>query len=108
MVTDIRVNEDIDIYLDSANDLATISGIEQLEQSTALDVLGQVRNFSGGRLTGESVGLLEERVQESLQSDPQIDRIISVTVSRYDKDTGDVALDVVVTENEDFTIELTL
>lgn len=108
MVTDLRVNDDIDVYIDQANDLATISGIEQLEQSTGLDVLNQVRQFSGGKLTGESVGLLEERVRVSLQSDPQIDRIITVSVSEYNRETGDVALDVVATENDDFTIELTL
>lgn len=108
MVTDLRVNDDIDVYIDQANDLATISGIEQLEQSTGLDVLNQVRQFSGGKLTGESVGLLEERVRASLQSDPQIDRIITVSVSEYNRETGDVALDVVATENDDFTIELTL
>jgi hypothetical protein len=108
MVTDIRINKHLDIYLDAANDLATISGLEQLEQSTLLDVLGEVKDFSGGRLTSNNFGLLEERVRESLQSDPQIDTIIDVTVSVYNRDTGSVTLDVTATENEEFSIELIL
>lgn len=107
MVTDLRINDDLDVYLDGANDLATISGLEQLEQSTALDVLNQVQQFSGGRLTGTNVGLLEERVRRSLESDPQIDTVVDVSVTDYNRNTGAVALDVRVTDSN-FTIELNI
>ena len=108
MVTDLRLDENLDTFLDGANDLATISGIDQLEQSTALDVLNQAQQFSGGRLTGTNVGLLEERVRTSLESDPQIENVVNVSVAEYNTDTGAVQLDVVVTNNDNFTIELIL
>jgi len=59
-------------------------------------------------LTGTNVGLLEERVRTSLESDPQIENVVNVSVAEYNTDTGAVQLDVVVTNNEDFTIELIL
>lgn len=104
--TDLAVTEDLDLYIDGSNDLATISGLGQLQQSVALDVLDVTREFVGGRLTGRNVGLLEERVQRSLERDEQLSQVKTVNVVEYDRSDESVTMEVLVIDDEDFEITL--
>lgn len=107
MPTDLDINQDKDVRLDGANDLALTSGQDQVEQSVGLDVLDVTRKFVGSEITGSSIGLLEERVKESLNSDEQVGEVLSVDVTEYDREANSVILDVTVLEAEDFSLELT-
>lgn len=104
--TDIALSEDLDIFLDGANDIATISGIDQLEQSVAVDVLDATREFIGGPVTGPSLGLLEERVEQSLRRDEQLSQVKTVNVVQYDEGNNSIEMDVFVIDDDDFTIEV--
>lgn len=104
--TDVDLNTDKDIHLDGANDLALTSGIEQLQQSVAIDVFDELQNFIGGRLTGETLGLLEERVRQALDDDPQLSTVRSVDILEYNRGTQSVTISIEVIDDEDFTIEL--
>lgn len=104
--TDILLTEDMDIRLDAANDLATISGIQQLEQSVALDVLDVLQQFVGNRLTGQNVGLLEEQVTSALQRDEQLSEVQTVNVRTYNEESGVVEAEVHVVGDDNFTLEL--
>jgi len=106
MTTDLLIDEDLDIVIDTTNDLGTVSGIQQLEQSVAIDVLDVTRQFVGSRLTGSQVGLLEERVLRSLEDDEQVGEVLDVVVSQYDEAAQSVTMEIIVLEDENFEIEL--
>lgn len=106
--TDLYLNKDKDVFIDASNDLATISGVSQLEQSVALDVVNVTQNFVGEELTGKDVGLVEENVRQSLARDEQVETIHSVEAKQYDRSTGKMTLDIRLVENDDFTIEVML
>lgn len=101
---DIAIDANRDIFLDDTNDLALVSGDAQLEQSVAIDVLDETQTFIGGKLTSQNVSLLEERMREALDDDPQIGDVISVTIDEYDRRNNSITASVRVTENDDFTI----
>jgi len=106
MTTDLLIDEDLDIVIDTTNDLGTVSGIQQLEQSVAIDVLDVTRQFVGSRLTGSQIGLLEERVLRSLEDDEQVGEVLDVVVSQYDEAAQSVTMEIIVLEDENFEIEL--
>lgn len=107
--TDLRVDADtLDLFIDQSNDLATISGLEQLQQSVSLDVLDVTRSLRGESITGEHLGLLEERVRESLQQDEQVGDVQSVDAKEFDRRDNRIKLDVFLIENENFEIEVGL
>lgn len=104
--TDLDLNEGKDIHLDSTNDLTLTSGIAQLQQSVAIDVMDELRDFVGGRLTGKNVGQLEESIASGLNDDPQVDTVRSVSLDTYDRQNKTVEITVHVVENDDFTLEV--
>jgi len=104
--TDLRLNQDKDIYIDAAGDIATVGGFEQLQQSVALDALDVLEDFIGEGLTGRNVGLLEERVSNALARDEQVGEMRTVNVTEYNEESGIVRVRVELVENEDFTLEL--
>lgn len=104
--TDLRLTDEMDIYIDATGDIATISGFEQLEQSVAIDVLDILRDFIGQGLTGRNIGLLEANVQESLANDEQLAEVQNVTVDTYNKESGEITLDVFVIRDDDFALSL--
>jgi len=106
MTTDLLIDEQLDTVIDTTNDLGTVRGIQQLEQSVAIDVLDVTRQFVGSSLTGEQVGLLEERVLRSLEDDEQVGEVIDVVVSQYDEAAQSVTMEIIVLEDESFSIEL--
>lgn len=103
---DIALNEDADVYLDDVNDLALVSGNDQLQQSIAIDVLDVTQQFVGSKISAQSVGLLEQRILEALNEDPQVGTIRNVSVEEFDRRNNSVTVQVTLLENEDFTIEV--
>lgn len=105
--TDLDLDNSKDIHLDAGNDLTLTSGIAQLQQSVALDVLNNVDDFISGQLSGENLGRLETSIRQSLERDPQVGDVRTVTIDSFDRQTGRISVDVTLTKNEDFTLELT-
>jgi hypothetical protein len=103
---DIALNDDADVFLDDANDLALVAGDAQLEQSIAIDVLDVTQQFVGDRISAQTIGLLEQRIREGLEEDPQVGIIRDVSVESFDKRDRTVTVDVSLAENPNFTIEL--
>lgn len=107
MVTDIRLDDGMDIEIDAGNDIGTVSGHEQLEQSLAIDVMDELQDIVGGRVSGQNIGVLEERMREALNEDPQVGDIAYVNVEEFDRRTATATAEVGVVEDENFTIEVT-
>ena len=104
---DIKIDESCDIEIDSANDISTISGFENLQQSVRISAKGAIDQFVGGKVSGSTVALLEERLKNALNNDPQVGEITNVTLLEYDKRDSSIEAEATVTENENFTIEVT-
>lgn len=105
--TDLDLDDSKDIHLDGANDLATVSGVDQLSQSVAIDVMDEIQDFIGGRVTGKNIGLLEERIRQGLNDDPQLSEVQSVNIEEYDRRDNSITMEIVTIKNADFTIEVT-
>lgn len=106
--TDLDINKQKDIHLDSANDLATTSGVAQIEQSVGLDVLDITQDFVGEHFNGEQIGRLEDGIRRSLQQDEQVLTVRQVEISAYNPSTGKVEVDIFTVDDPDFTIEVML
>lgn len=103
--TDILLNSDKDIAIDSANDIGLISGIRQLSQSVALDVMDEIPDIVGGRVTGQNIGLLEEKIRRGLNEDPQLSEVRSVNITEFNRQSNTLSMEVLVVDNDDFTLE---
>jgi len=103
--TDLDLDSSKDIHLSGANDLSLVSGEDQLKQSVAIDAMDEIQEFIGGRVTGKNVGLLEERLRQAFNDDPQLDEVVSVNVVEYDRRTDALTIEATTVENEDFTLE---
>jgi len=104
--TDLDINEEKDVHLDASNDLATTSGIEQLQQSVGIDVIDELRDFVAGRLTGENIGQLEEAIRRGLDEDPQLASVQNVKIDTFNRSTSTVKIDVTVVQDDNFSLEI--
>lgn len=102
--TDIAINSHRDVYLDGSNDLALVSGKENLQQSVAIAIGDAVRQSIGSTIDGTTIGLVEERIYQALDADPQVGTIHTVTVREFDRQSNTVRLDVALAENDEFSI----
>lgn len=105
---DIEVTEDKDVRVDSSNDLALVSGADNLEQSVALSVLDVTSELVGEGLRGEQLAILEQRVEQALRGDPHVGSIQRIRVERFDAESGTVTIEATVRDNDDFTVDLTV
>lgn len=104
--TDLDLNEYKDIHLDSTNDLTVTSGVEQLQQSVAIDVLDELQDLIAGRLSGTNIGQLERRIASGLNDDPQVGTVRNVSIDTFNRETGTIEITANVIENENFTLEI--
>lgn len=104
--TDLAINDEKDIYLDDGNDLALVNGVQQLRQSVGIDVMDELQAFIGGRITGTTIGRLEERIRRGLDDDPQLAGVRDVTIQEYDRGEETVLITAEVVGDDDFTIEV--
>lgn len=105
-LTDLDLNSDSDVYTDDANDLALVSGRSNLEQSIEISAGDAIEEFVGGNIDGTTIALLEERLKKALNNDPQVNSVDSVELTEFDRRTNTVSIDVSVTEDKDFTLEV--
>jgi len=104
--TDLKLNEGKDIHLDTGNDLALVSGKQQLRQSIGIDVLDEISAFIGGRITGTNIGRLEERIRKGLDEDPQLAEVRNVTIEQFDRRDDTVEITAEVVGDDNFTLEV--
>jgi len=102
--TDLNLDNSLDIRIDGANDLATDSGVTQLQQAVVLSVLNESVEFVGESLTGPQLGLLEARIEQAIANNPQVTDPRRVTADSYNRRSGSVQMTVITKENEQFEI----
>jgi hypothetical protein len=105
-VTDLDLNEDFDIHLDSGGDLALTSGIAQIEQSVAIDVRDELQNFIGSNVTADDAAMLREKVRQAINDDPQLVDAQRVSFDTFDQRTNTASFTIVAVTNNEFTIDL--
>lgn len=105
-LTDLDVNQDKDIHLDSANDLTTTGGLANLEQSVGLVTMDITSRLISGEVTGENLALLEERIRQHLNEDPHVEDVLRVEARTFNRESGVITLDIFVDRNKSFTIKV--
>lgn len=105
-LTDIKVNRQRDVETDDTNDLAVVSGIDNVQQSVGNNVSDITQALVGTKLTGARVGALEQGIEDALEDDPQVGTVGEVTVTEFNKQTNTVRASVTMEKNEDFKLEM--
>lgn len=105
-LTDIDLTTDLDIHLNSANDIELSSGRDNLEQGIALSTMTVTRRAVGGKITATNLSLLEQRVTEYLDQDPHVGDVQQVETETVNRESGVVTMRIDLTENESFEIQL--
>lgn len=108
MTFDIAINQDKDAYLDGANDLALVSGPERVDQSIAISVMDEDKDFVSGRITAKNVNQLEQAIERGLQDDNDVDQVFNVDIQTFDRNDDRVIAEVFVTPTESFVAEVNL
>lgn len=103
---DIGLDEYGDIRFNDAHDIDLVTGEENLQQSIEIAAKNAVRDFVGRPLDGESVGVLEGRLQRILDSDPQVGTVVDVEVVEYDRRSESVVIEAHLMKNDNFEVEL--
>lgn len=104
--TDLKIDTSRNVFLDATGDLATVTGDRGLEQSVAIHIGNATKRLIGASLTRTNLGLLEEEIREALNNDPQIEEIISVTVSEFDRRDNTVTVEATSVENHNYSFEV--
>jgi len=105
---DIALNNERDVYTNGANDLALVDGFEQLNQHIMLYADTAIRQFVSSRVTGRTIGQLEESVREALASSPRVSSVSSVSVTEYNHETNAVFVEARYNADESGVFELTI
>ncbi|WP_226041164.1 hypothetical protein [Natrinema sp. DC36] len=105
-LTDIRIDGNRDIEIGHSNDIAVVSGQANVEQSISIATSDSISKFVGSRITGTNISLLEKRVEDALEDDPQVGEVLDVTILEFDKRNDTIEIGVELVEDEDFTIEV--
>lgn len=106
MVTDLGLNENKDVYIDSSNDLGLVSGIDQLTQSVGIDVFDETSQLIGNKLTGQQIGRIESQITAALNDDPQLADVVDVTIESYNITNGTIDISVLTVADESFQTTL--
>lgn len=104
-LVDIEVDGD-DIVYDTTNDLSTVEGVENVKQTVALSTLDATRELVGSPISPRKVRRLEAQIEQSLDDDPQIGAIKSVSITNIDKPNDTVEVNVQCLTDEDFELPL--
>lgn len=105
-IIDIEVFSDQDTRLDETGDLPLITGVPNIKQSLALDVLNETESRIAQRITNSTVNGLQGDIQTALQNDPQVDTIESIEVLSTNEQTNEIEIGVTV--NGDVTFPATI
>jgi hypothetical protein len=97
-----------DITLDDSGDLATVSGIDNVAQSAALDVRDELQYAVGDTLTTDAVYDVQQTIHDALAADPQLATPVSVTLESISTEGNELTFSVECLDNEDFTLDMVL
>jgi len=101
MVRDIALNSDQDVYLDAGNDLALVAGNNTVVQSIAIAVGNVSELLVGERLRPQTIQTVEKEIRDALDSDPQVEQVLDVTVEEFDTTTDTLTVSVKLIGQED-------
>ena len=106
-LTDLEVNEDRQVHLGQDNDLSTVTGIDTVKQSLALNAGDVLRPLIGEPIQDSTFADAEAEITERLQEDPQVEGPDRVDITRVNTSTGTVFVEVFTSYNESFEIGVT-
>jgi hypothetical protein len=108
MALDLALDSERDVFVDETGDLGVVRGDEQLNQHVMLIATPAIWRFVSNRVTGETIGRLEESVQQALLTSPRVSSVGDVTVTEYDTTTNTVVLDVLYNATDTTELEVTV
>lgn len=103
-VTDIAIDGDREVFIGGDGDLETVSGLDAVEQSVGIGASSAVRTLVGEPLRGATYARVQQRLEDALERDPQIDDVRRVEVTTVDKSAGTVTAEVFTSYDQSFEI----
>lgn len=107
-LTDLKLDGNREVFVDDTGDIATVTGIDNVEQSAAIHSGQAIRPLLGQPITSETLVEAQANLQEALERDPQLDSVQRVVIENIDRDTNTVEARVFVGVNNDFSISVTV
>lgn len=106
-VNDLALNDSREVSLADTNDLDTVRGIDAVKQSVAIHAGNALRSLVGEPLSAQVYEDVQEELRKAIERDPQIDSVDRVNLVEIDKVNGAVTVDVFLSYNNTFRIEVT-
>lgn len=106
MPTDLELNKNDDVFTDDTNDLSLISGRGNLEQSIRINAGDAISRFIGTKVTGQKIGLMEQRLTEALEDDPQVTNVENVTIEEVNRQSNSIKISATIDGREDVPLEV--
>jgi len=106
MAQDIALDEDFDVFIDDRNDLGTVEGRAEVEQSIALQVSLYFFSEIGETNYSKVEEQLKLKTRRAARENDRIDSIQSIVVERSieEKDTYNVTISYDQTEDFSFGV----
>lgn len=106
MVLDIALDENLDIFIDDRNDLATVEGRREVEQSIAVHVTLLFHEEIGGTDLPNVEDRLELYASRVAQENDRVESLEDVRVEKADDELNVYDVTINYNQNQDFNFEV--
>jgi hypothetical protein len=107
-MSDLSLDSSFDVFLDDRNDVATVDGVEEFEQSVAVMLTDYMYSMTGDtdfETLKEKIRLQTGRVARNHDKIDSVDRIV---VERHPDEPSTLLVELIYNSNNNFSFDLTL
>lgn len=107
-LTDLHLDGDRQVHVGGDNDLETVHGLENVEQSAGIDAGDAVRPLLGQSIDRSTLEKIESDLARALRQDPQLADVKRVEIEEVDRRNNTVVVRAFVGLNNEFTLNITV
>lgn len=107
-MTDLALDGNFDIFLDDRNDVATVDGRAEFEQTVAVKLTSYMYNIAGDTDFATLKEKIRLQVSRVARSHDMLDSINRVAVDRHPDKPGTVRVELIYSSSATFDVNLNL
>lgn len=107
-MTDLALNEDFDVHLDDRNDLNTVDGQAEFEQTVAVKLTQYMYNIAGDTNFNKLSEKIRLQISRVARSYDMLDGIDRIAIERDTNNPGIVNVSIIYSANTPFDFTLNL
>lgn len=101
---DMKMNADRQVFIGPDGDWELTHGTETVKQSVVIHSGNVLRPLVGGPITAQKIQRAESKIEQALDSDPQVDDVRRVEIRAIDKDNNTVEVSIFADVEHEFEI----